>query len=329
MWKMKGKEDSQMKGRVSTIVLITLTILLAGCGPSPADGPSLAGTEWVLVALEGNPPLEGAAPSAAFSADQIEGSTGCNHYSGTVAVSGSDIAIGDVAHTEMACLDPEGAMDQEQAFLAALTSAASYRMNGEQLELLDETGSTILTFAPPSAVSAVTETPAPDPSAAATPVPPTPTAEPTEVPPPAFEPPAGFVPYQDAPTGISVYIPESWVVTGILPGEFAILQSYPEDKYVGGEAREPGDTKCDLNIRPPDVSLNDALQALQSDPMATILSEQEVVLLSGETGIRREVDSLGRSLSLYTEVNGQVVILICFGDFGLFDDIALTLGATE
>ena len=50
-------------------------------------------------------------------------------------------------------------------------------------------------------------------------------------------------------------MPESWVVTGVVPGQFAILQSYPEDKYVGGEAREPGDTKCDLTIRPPDVSV--------------------------------------------------------------------------
>ena len=126
-----------------------------------------------------------------------------------------------------------------------------------------------------------------------------------------------------------MYVPESWVVTGVIPGEYAILQSYPEDKYIGGEAREPGDTKCDLAIRPPDVSLTDALQALRTDPLATIVSEQEIVLASGERGVRREVESMGPSMSMYTEINGRTVILTCFGDFAQFDEIATTLGATE
>jgi hypothetical protein len=130
-------------------------------------------------------------------------------------------------------------------------------------------------------------------------------------------------------TGISVYVPESWVVTGVMPGQFAILQSYPEDKYTGGEAREPGDTKCDLTIRPPDVSVADATQALRSDTFATIVSEQEIVLQSGELGIRMEVESMGSSISLFTEINERTVVLTCFGDFALFDEIAGTLGATE
>jgi hypothetical protein len=275
--------------------------------------------------LEGAPPLVGTTPTAEFSADQISGSAGCNTYFGTYTLSGSDISIGDLASTEMACMDPEGVMEQDQVFLSALQSAASFRLNGERLELLDESGSVVLAFDPPSAVSA-----------APTPVPPTatpapqPTAEPTETPPPpAFEPPAGFMLYQDEVTGVTVYMPESWIVTGIMPGEYAILQSYPEDKYVGGEGREPGDSKCDLNIRPPDVSLADALQALRDSPMATIVSEQEVILASGEPGVRREVESMGPSMSMYTEINGRTVILTCFGDFTLFDQIAGTLGATE
>jgi hypothetical protein len=47
---------------------------------------------------------------------------------------------------------PEGVMDQEEAFLAALTSAASYRLADARLEFLDATGSVILTFEPPPAV---------------------------------------------------------------------------------------------------------------------------------------------------------------------------------
>ena len=141
-----------MNGRNLTIALMALAVLLVGCSPSPADGPSLEGTQWVLVALEGEPPLTGRAPSAEFSADQISGFASCNHYFGTYAVSGSEITITDVARTEMYCMDPEGVMDQEEAFVAALTSAASYRLADARLEFLDATGSVILTFEPPPAV---------------------------------------------------------------------------------------------------------------------------------------------------------------------------------
>jgi len=310
---------------------MVLAVLLVGCSPSPADGPSLDGTQWVLVALDGEPPLTGKAPSAEFSADQISGSAGCNHYFGTYAVSGSEITITDVARTEMYCMDPEGVMDQEETFVAALTSAASYRLSGARLELLDATGSVVLTFEPSPAVSeAPTSTPPTPTAETPTPVPPTPTAEVTETaPPPAFEPPAGFMQYQDSVTGISVYVPESWVVTGVVPGEWAILQSYPEDKYVGGGGQHPGDTKCDLTIRPPDVDVASHIQQLKSNPSVTIVSEREMVLQSGKPGTRFEAESMGRSLSLITEINERVVVLTCFGELAPFDQIAVTLGVAD
>ena len=60
----------------------------------------------------------------------------------------SEFSISDVASTEMWCSDPEGVMDQEQAFLAALASVASYRLAGERVELFDGMGGVILTFEP-------------------------------------------------------------------------------------------------------------------------------------------------------------------------------------
>jgi heat shock protein HslJ len=313
------------------IALMAMTVLLVGCGPSPADSPSLDGTQWVLVALDGEPPLTGKAPSAEFSADQISGSAGCNHYFGRYAISGSEITITDVARTEMYCMEPEGVMDQEEAFLAVLASAAGYRLSRARLELLDATGDVILAFEPPSAASeAPTSTPPTPTAEPPTPIPPTPTAEATQTaPPPAFEPPAGFMQYQDSVTGVSVYVPESWVVTGVAPGQFAILQSYPEDKYVGGGGQHPGDTKCDLSIRPPDVDMASHIQELKSNSSVTIVSEREMVLQSGQLGTRFEVESMGRSLSLVTEIDERVVVLTCFGELTPFDQIAVTLGAAD
>ncbi|MGD8599391.1 MAG: META domain-containing protein, partial [Anaerolineae bacterium] len=77
---------------------------------------------------------------------------GCNTYFGPYEAGGSEMTINDVAHTEMWCAEPEGVMDQEQAFLAALASVTGYRLAGERLELLDDSGGAILIFEPQPAV---------------------------------------------------------------------------------------------------------------------------------------------------------------------------------
>ena len=165
------------------------------------------------------------------------------------------------------------------------------------------------------------------------PAPEPPTATPTDVPPtaaPTPEPLTGFRRYVNGPSGVSLWVPESWTVVEPGPhGGSPILQSYPQDKYVGGEPRQPGDTKCDLTIHPPGTSVADVVQRLRSSPRVTIVSEQEIALQSGRSGMRFEVESMGRSLSLITEINERAVVLTCFGELEPFDEIAVTLGASE
>jgi len=48
-------------------------------------------------------------------------------------------------------MDPESVMDQEQAFLTALASMASYQLATERLALLDGMGGLILIFEPQAA----------------------------------------------------------------------------------------------------------------------------------------------------------------------------------
>jgi hypothetical protein len=231
---------------------------------------------------------------------------------------------------------PEGVMAQEQAYLDALRGAARFRVDGDRLVMQDATGTETLTFVAAGESSSAQATPTTIVVAATTPtrVPPTPvpptatpTAEaPTETP-AALEPPADSKRYVHAASGVSLWVPESWTIVEPGPrGGPTILQSYPEDKYVGGEAREPGDSKCDLTIHPPDVSMTELMTQIKSDPTSTIVSEQEMVLASGRTGTRLEVDSMGRSVSLISEVNGRAVVLTCFGELGVFDEIAVTLG---
>jgi hypothetical protein len=129
--------------------------------------------------------------------------------------------------------------------------------------------------------------------------------------------------------GISIYIPESWTVTGVINGQYAIFQSYPEDKYVGGGARESGDTKCDLNIRPIETRMTDLIQQWESDSSTTIISDQEIILKSGQSGRMFIRENMGRSVSLVTEINQRAITLTCFGDFTPVDDIAQTLNGFE
>jgi heat shock protein HslJ len=65
----------------------------------------------------------------------IGGSAGCNNFRGGYTVDGNTIAIGPLATTRMMCPTPEGVMEQEAEFVAALESAATYRIDGNQLEL--------------------------------------------------------------------------------------------------------------------------------------------------------------------------------------------------
>ena len=58
------REVSQMNNRNSIFVLMALAVLLVGCGPGSTDSPSLEGTQWMLVTMEGKSPLAGTAISA-------------------------------------------------------------------------------------------------------------------------------------------------------------------------------------------------------------------------------------------------------------------------
>jgi heat shock protein HslJ len=78
-----------------------------------------------------------------FSAEgQVNGNSGCNTYSGGYETSGDALKIGPLASTMMACAAPEGVMDQEQLYLAALQNAATYDISGSTLTIRDAGGAT-------------------------------------------------------------------------------------------------------------------------------------------------------------------------------------------
>ena len=70
----------------------------------------------------------------------VSGTAGCNRFSGGYQTDGTTIAIGPLTSTFMACTEPEGIMDQEQGFLAAMQAATSFTLEGTTLVLFDAEG---------------------------------------------------------------------------------------------------------------------------------------------------------------------------------------------
>ncbi len=102
----------------------------------PSSDHSLIGTAWSLAALQGEPILPDSAITARFSADgRVAGNAGCNDYAGAYDLGEETIAIGPLRTTRKFCQQPEGLMEQERLYLAALQAAATYRIDGRTLEL--------------------------------------------------------------------------------------------------------------------------------------------------------------------------------------------------
>jgi heat shock protein HslJ len=92
-------------------------------------------------------PLEGTAITATFGEDgELSGSGGCNTYNARYTIDGGELEIGPAASTKMLCPEPEGVMEQETAYFAALEEAVAFRVQGGVLELLGPEGSAVVTY---------------------------------------------------------------------------------------------------------------------------------------------------------------------------------------
>jgi len=91
-------------------------------------------------------PAQGTTLTATFTADQVNGSSGCNTYNGDYTLTGTTVAIGPLASTRMACA--QDIMDQETAFLTALQASTTVEQSGANVTLRDGSGAIQVTLAP-------------------------------------------------------------------------------------------------------------------------------------------------------------------------------------
>jgi heat shock protein HslJ len=140
-----------MQTKLFVLILLTgtLALSLAACSQAdPASGDPLDGTSWELTAYRKTSPIPGTTLTATFEEGRVHGSAGCNSYSGSYQISDDAITVSELAITEMACMEPEGVMEQETTFVEFLTGAQTFRLAEEQLQIVTSDGHEMLTFIP-------------------------------------------------------------------------------------------------------------------------------------------------------------------------------------
>jgi heat shock protein HslJ len=113
-----------------------------------ADPGDLVDTEWVLTLLNNKGLVEGTNITLTFAAGQIGGFAGCNAYGGGyTATRQGTLTINEVEVTAQGCVEPDGVMQQENTYIAALTRAKGFRVMEDRLEIEDAAGGSNLAFA--------------------------------------------------------------------------------------------------------------------------------------------------------------------------------------
>ena len=133
--------------RIQLFFLTTILSLLitASCSILPGNvSNQLNGTSWRLISYGGKQPIPGKEITAKFDTQEVSGSASCNHYFGSYQISGDQFSVSGLGWTEMACLDPEGIMEQEQVLMKLFSDSISYSIQGNTLQISTSSGDLLL-----------------------------------------------------------------------------------------------------------------------------------------------------------------------------------------
>lgn len=133
------------KTNLLIISIILSTIIFISCSIMPRSKTSqLSGTSWSLISYSKSKMLPKTSMTAQFNGSEIRGTGGCNTYFGSYTISGSSLKIKELGWTEMACMDPEGIMEQEQVLMFLLSDADSYFIDGSTLQIITASGESLV-----------------------------------------------------------------------------------------------------------------------------------------------------------------------------------------
>ncbi len=119
---------------------------------SDLEPVSLENSSWQVIGYNNSKQavvsvIIGTEITANFGEDgTLSGSAGCNNYTATYKVNGDNISIGPAAATRMFCPEPDGVMEQEVQYLAALETASTYLIEVDKMEMRTAEGALAATF---------------------------------------------------------------------------------------------------------------------------------------------------------------------------------------
>lgn len=127
--------------------LLPVALALSACttpgGTTGRAPPELAGTQWLVVEIDGRRPLGGDL-TASFSVDgRISGDSGCNQFSGPYIQEGSTVRFGELLSTRRACVDTDR-QQQESRMLRILDGDTVVRRERQELRVRGEYGVLVL-----------------------------------------------------------------------------------------------------------------------------------------------------------------------------------------
>jgi heat shock protein HslJ len=117
-----------------------------------ATSNDLSGTSWQVISYNnGNQAVVSVTLdtelTAQFGEDgQLQGNAGCNDYFGPYETDGNAVSMGPLGTSRKACQEPEGVMEQETLYLQALETAATYKIDGNKMEMRTSEGSMAANF---------------------------------------------------------------------------------------------------------------------------------------------------------------------------------------
>lgn len=98
-----------------------------------AGGMGLAGTQWVVTAIDGQPASVPDRATVAFEDNRLSASVGCNGMGGDYRIEGSRLITGPLIGTRMFCEGP--VWQQEQAVSVLLAGVPEITRSGGKLKL--------------------------------------------------------------------------------------------------------------------------------------------------------------------------------------------------
>ena len=90
-----------------------LAALLSGCTSVASTNATLEGTEWQVMAIDGQPTPRTETYRMQFKDGQEGGRFGCNHFGGQFSARGSTLTVTNTTSTLMGCPEPAATFERE------------------------------------------------------------------------------------------------------------------------------------------------------------------------------------------------------------------------